>query len=287
MKALTLFTLICILLWLFIDSAVRATTFSNDDEEKEQRMVIQVQHSLQKESVRLGELLQIAKHHEDPDLQYNVSIYRDKYDIPSRPTSSQDLSPDFHFSNIQQEFTTAVRSFNAIFEESIHTFSQEDDEFTCGRLPKKYDPHFLCSGIVDYEFILLPGITAEGLNRFGSGWMKIFTRYLGSACLTDVKRLICSVLYKPCVADGNALPNCSDLSYSFYLISYMLSTCDEVVPGNVSTYQTSEWGIALPFLRPCGLVSLHHCLHRICVSLHCVLCCSWIQRSLPQHQQHG
>ena len=65
------------------------------------------------------------------------------------------------------------------------------------RFSNVYSPYYLCSGIVDYEFYLPSNQTIEGLNLQAISMMSPSWGFLKAECKSDMKRLICSMIYQP------------------------------------------------------------------------------------------
>jgi hypothetical protein len=75
--------------------------------------------------------------------------------------------------------------------------------FTCESLPAEYDPHYFCSGVVDYAFITPSGVTVDDMEVQARQAVLYLTSFINAPCLSDMKKLVCSSLYQPCVAKGN------------------------------------------------------------------------------------
>jgi hypothetical protein len=80
--------------------------------------------------------------------------------------------------------------------------SAQSASFTCLSLPKVYDPHYFCAGVVDYPFIAPTGTTLDAMEVQARTAALYLTSFINAPCLSDMKRLICSSLYQPCVANG-------------------------------------------------------------------------------------
>ena len=72
-------------------------------------------------------------------------------------------------------------------------------------LPVDYSPYLLCSGVVDYDFYLHPGETAEDLNTLAINMMSRSWDLLSAECKSDMKRLTCARVYLPSTTN-NAAP---------------------------------------------------------------------------------
>jgi hypothetical protein len=80
--------------------------------------------------------------------------------------------------------------------------SVQSTSFTCLSLPEVYDPHYFCAGVVDYPFIASTGTTLDAMEVEARTAALYLTSFINAPCLSDMKRLICSSLYQPCVANG-------------------------------------------------------------------------------------
>lgn len=74
--------------------------------------------------------------------------------------------------------------------------------FTCETLPLTYSPDLVCSGVVDYPFLVPYGSTADDLDQAARLIAKAALPLLSTSCLSDMKRLLCSRLYLRCVDNG-------------------------------------------------------------------------------------
>jgi hypothetical protein len=83
----------------------------------------------------------------------------------------------------------------------IHSTSAPS--FTCQSLPTDYDPTYLCSGVVDYPFLVWDGLDIPFLE----GWVRALSAYahyfVPGFCKSHVKRQICAQVFKPCIENGN------------------------------------------------------------------------------------
>lgn len=134
---------------------------------------------------------------------------------PHRPSPSESSNIEIH----PQAWKDAVFLSSAATNSLLPSF-------TCATMPPMYTPYLFCSGVVDYPYYLMDGITAEDLNLQASTLGSYFSTYLNTQCLTNVKRNICASIYLPCVAN--------------------------VVPGDYSTYSpVSGFNVSIPYQRPC------------------------------------
>mmetsp|Transcript_12517 Transcript_12517/g.18903 ORF Transcript_12517/g.18903 Transcript_12517/m.18903 type:complete len:770 (+) Transcript_12517:107-2416(+) len=67
-------------------------------------------------------------------------------------------------------------------------------------LPDAYNPYTLCSGVVDYDFFVPEGSSADELNALAISMMSPSWAFLGADCKSDMKRLVCAVVYQPTVS---------------------------------------------------------------------------------------
>eukprot|EP01038_Epipyxis_sp_PR26KG_P008373 gene8373-11329_t len=110
-------------------------------------------------------------------------------------------------------------------ESSIYNITMVSSDFTCESLDTKFDPTVFCSGVVDYPFIVFKnGYSKSALNSIAKSQGMYYNSFINVGCLSDVKRLICTTLYKPCV---------TGVKYN-----------------DKSTYELTE-GVLLPYKRPC------------------------------------
>eukprot|EP01031_Cornospumella_fuschlensis_P038839 gene38839-47235_t len=110
-----------------------------------------------------------------------------------------------------------------------HNPSLQAATFTCARLPAYRDPTVFCSGIVNYDFYLPNTATVRQFETNVRTWSTLYSSFLNTTCLGDLKRMICSSTYLPC-SPG-------------------------VVPGNTSTYEPMKLDngatVPMPYRRPC------------------------------------
>lgn len=114
---------------------------------------------------------------------------------------SNRLSPD----NVEQ-YTKNIASYQRIAttlsaKMSSHKTVQESS-FVCQSLPKEYDPHYFCSGVVDYPFITPNGVSLIDMETQARTAVMYLSSFINAPCLSDMKRLVCSSLYQPCVPKG-------------------------------------------------------------------------------------
>jgi hypothetical protein len=76
------------------------------------------------------------------------------------------------------------------------------ESFSCAALPVAYTPILMCSGVVDYSFYLPVNTTAEMLDLEARAQAATAVSFLSPSCLSDIKRLICARVYKPCLSGG-------------------------------------------------------------------------------------
>lgn len=88
--------------------------------------------------------------------------------------------------------------------------------FTCQSLPQPYDPHYFCAGVVDYPFIVADGVTVLDMEMQARQAVMYLTSFINAPCLSDMKRLLCSSLYQPCVGNGTF----SDVEFCIYSSLY-------------------------------------------------------------------
>jgi hypothetical protein len=74
--------------------------------------------------------------------------------------------------------------------------------FTCAVLPQKFDPHYFCSSVVDYPFILPQGVTVADMEIAVRKSVASLISFINAPCLSDYKRLMCAETYLPCVPNG-------------------------------------------------------------------------------------
>jgi hypothetical protein len=117
--------------------------------------------------------------------------------------------------------TTPSRNGRARFETP---FNLQTTSFVCAP-PIAYSPSIMCSGIVDYSYVLPSGASAEDMNNWAISAATGLSSFMNSACLSDLKRLICANVYLPC-ATG-------------------------ITPDDPSTYPLLYGAIPFPYKRPC------------------------------------
>ncbi len=87
------------------------------------------------------------------------------------------------------------------------------------------DVSTMCAGVVDYDYVLPDGQSATDMNNYAIGAAAGLSNFINSACLSDLKRLLCANVYLPC-APG-------------------------IDPSDASTYPLL-WGfVPFPYKRPC------------------------------------
>jgi hypothetical protein len=63
--------------------------------------------------------------------------------------------------------------------------------------PETYSPYLLCSGVVDYDFILPNDETFASLNTKAIAMMSASWGLINAECKSDMKRLTCAMVYLP------------------------------------------------------------------------------------------
>ena len=91
--------------------------------------------------------------------------------------------------------------------------------FTCVSLPTTYDPFTLCSEVVDYPFMMAFNSTLTTMDAAARAATSSGLAFLNSRCLTDLKRMICATVHRPCVTNGNC--NLFLLFYFIFLNLYL------------------------------------------------------------------
>lgn len=170
----------------------------------------------------------------DINSMYNV-------DIHSILRNISHLNSVEYFSNYIKPTENAYYSIETdIFVNHLKTLSnrhlhlnqkQSNASFSCQRISTSFDPTILCSGIVDYSFIVPLGSTAAELNKVAISSVQTLNSFMPTACLSDLKRLTCASVYLKCVE--NVIPD----NFATYALT------------NVSTGSNIQ--IPLPFERPC------------------------------------
>jgi hypothetical protein len=84
----------------------------------------------------------------------------------------------------------------------IKEASKTPPPFTCAVLPQKFDPHYFCSSVVDYPFILPQGVTVADMEVAVRQSVASLISFINAPCLSDYKRLMCAETYLPCVPNG-------------------------------------------------------------------------------------
>ena len=102
---------------------------------------------------------------------------------------------------------------------SSHKTVQESS-FVCQSLPKEYDPHYFCSGVVDYPFITPNGVSLIDMETQARTAAMYLSSFINAPCLSDMKRLVCSSLYQPCVPKGTVPYYITLFSRTLVLITY-------------------------------------------------------------------
>jgi hypothetical protein len=119
-----------------------------------------------------------------------------------------------------------LETIQALQKQARGRISTLDSSFTCQTLPAEYSPYNFCSGVVDYAFNVATGQNLTTLESTARTWASYYTTLINPGCLTDIKRMICSAVYLPCVPG--------------------------VVPDDLSTYEAYyEGAVLLPYRRPC------------------------------------
>jgi len=89
----------------------------------------------------------------------------------------------------------------------------EVGEFSCLNLAADYDAYTFCSGVVDYSFYVESGSSVAALDLAARALSASAIPLLSTPCLSDMKKLICAIVYKPCVSNGKFIylfKNCFD-----------------------------------------------------------------------------
>ena len=82
------------------------------------------------------------------------------------------------------------------------TTAATNPPFKCVTFPKEYSPFSFCSGVVDYPFVLWNNVTMQDLEAIARAGTTFLNPFLGSPCLSDIKKLICANVYLECVPNG-------------------------------------------------------------------------------------
>lgn len=106
-----------------------------------------------------------------------------------------------YFSDLHADIFATMKKQVEKHERKMSELATADD-FICISLPSGYSPFLTCSGIVDYPFYFNSGTSFEEMEASVRTLAAPFNSFINSACLTDVKRLICAQVFKPCVSDG-------------------------------------------------------------------------------------
>lgn len=77
--------------------------------------------------------------------------------------------------------------------------------FTCQSLSSVYDPTTMCSGVVDYPFVVMDGQSLADLEATARSMAVMGNAFLKTSCLIDIKRFICANVYQQCVPGGESL----------------------------------------------------------------------------------
>lgn len=92
--------------------------------------------------------------------------------------------------------------------------------FSCERLPLEYTPYLFCSGVVSYDFYVPVGVDSSSYDLQARDLAVAANSLLPTACLTDIKKLICATIYNPCVPNGKP-----DVVCFLLLNAYALPSC--------------------------------------------------------------
>jgi hypothetical protein len=74
--------------------------------------------------------------------------------------------------------------------------------FSCFNLSATYDPRTLCSGTVDYSFVVLSSSNLTHLDSLARQEVQGYSSFINSTCLSAVKRLVCASVYLKCFPNG-------------------------------------------------------------------------------------
>lgn len=97
--------------------------------------------------------------------------------------------------------------------------------------PDSYDPHYLCSGVVDYDFYLPANTTFDDLNVLAISMMSPTWTFVNAECKSDMKRLTCSQVYLPSRNDSSEFPYRKPCKSLCVATSYLGSTCAGMMEG--------------------------------------------------------
>ena len=77
--------------------------------------------------------------------------------------------------------------------------------FSCQRMNDTFNPYFMCSDVVDYDYYLPAGSTLDDLEETVRASVPAAFGIMTGECLSDFKKMMCARVFPPCVDNGKSL----------------------------------------------------------------------------------
>ena len=74
--------------------------------------------------------------------------------------------------------------------------------FTCQSMNETFNPFFMCSDVVDYQYYLPQGTTLDDLEEVVRATVPSTFSLMTGTCLSDYKKMMCSRVFLKCVDGG-------------------------------------------------------------------------------------
>lgn len=74
--------------------------------------------------------------------------------------------------------------------------------FSCQRMNETFNPYFMCSDVVDYDYYLPAGSTLDDLEETVRASVPSAFGLMTGECLSDFKKMMCARVFPPCVDNG-------------------------------------------------------------------------------------
>jgi hypothetical protein len=147
------------------------------------------------------------------DLKYSFLHYYHQKNLSfsTNTTIFKDSIPSYNLSSrfeVEINNSSSIRLSNEFQTKNVDTSENERSlysaiaSFTCVSLSSTYDPTTMCSGLVGYSFYMPQSSNLSSLDHLARKKAKGLISFINTACLADMKRLICASVYKQCVSNG-------------------------------------------------------------------------------------
>ena len=77
--------------------------------------------------------------------------------------------------------------------------------FSCQSMNETFNPYYMCSDVVDYDYYLPAGTTLDDLEATVRASVPASYLLLTGTCLSDYKKMMCARVFPPCVDNGKCI----------------------------------------------------------------------------------